>query len=113
MKAPPIKRATLAKNFGGSRRHGGGLGGLPPDIDTNPFDDLTFLNTCVFNSGHEGEEGENDINEDLCDLGIDDITFGANYPNLILDADNGYLHLSTKLFIQVYEWLAEEVALDE
>ncbi len=55
---------------------------------------------------------DNDIEEALCDVGIQDIQFGEGYPDIIFDSDNGYLHFSTKLLMEIYDWLAEEVSTE-
>ncbi|MBI4412591.1 MAG: hypothetical protein HY541_08925 [Deltaproteobacteria bacterium] len=51
---------------------------------------------------------DNDIKEMLCDFGIKEITL-KNGPDLEFDYVNGYLHLSTELAVEIYDWLTEEV----
>ncbi|MBI2340183.1 MAG: hypothetical protein HYU99_07465 [Deltaproteobacteria bacterium] len=53
--------------------------------------------------------GDNEIKDMLCDYGIQDISFGGNYPDIELDVENGYIHFSTKLLLEIYPWLEEEV----
>ena len=50
----------------------------------------------------------NDIKESLCDLGIKEISMGEGDPNIILDADNGYIHLSTQILVEIYDWVREQ-----
>lgn len=45
------------------------------------------------------------LEETLCDFGVESLEVK---PTLRIDNDNGYLHLSSELFIEIYDWLVEE-----
>lgn len=45
------------------------------------------------------------LEDALCDFGIESLEIK---PALRIDNDNGYLHLSSELFIEIYDWLVEE-----
>src|SRR3990167_6136745 len=61
----------------------------------------------------EGEVLDNDIKDALCDFGLQDISFGTGYPNIIVDYEHGYIHFSTSLNPTPYDALWEEVSTND
>jgi len=59
-----------------------------------------------------GGVGSTSLAKTLCGYGIEDISFGDGYPDLQFDYTNGYVHLSTELLVQVYDWLGDEVSTE-
>jgi len=62
-------------------------------------DDDYFLSVC---NDDQLEIDDNPIKEALCDMGIKDV---AVTPSLIFDNENGYIHFSSELAIELHKWL--------
>ncbi|EKD42807.1 MAG: hypothetical protein ACD_73C00011G0001 [uncultured bacterium] len=75
---------------------------------TNTDADFDPENPCDFLDDAKLYIGDNDIKDSLCDAGIKEISMGEGDPNIILDTENGYIHLSTKIMIEVYDWLSKQ-----
>lgn len=78
---------------------------LGPVENDNKDDDKDEPRTVCL----EENEGDNDILESFYDVGIKEITFAQDNPELELDVKNGYIHLSTELNLNVCDDLFEEV----
>lgn len=77
-------------------------------LSTGGIDRLTGLDltgTCTEDGYKTGLTGEDDpFAEALCDFGVEWIKVK---PAIEFDNDNGYLHLSSELLLEVYDWLVE------
>lgn len=78
---------------------------LGPVENDNKDDDKDEPRTVCL----EENEGDNDILESFYDVGIKEITFAQDNPELELDVKNGYIHLSTELNLNVCDDLFKEV----
>lgn len=74
--------------------------------DSSTEEPLSPDDPCYPYSLNDGEEDDNPMIDALCQFGIEDIQL---VPGLEFDNANGYIHMSSTLYITIYDWLEEEV----
>ena len=80
----------------------------PPAIDLSNIEIQPLNDPCMI---FQSPIADNTIKGMLCDYGIKDVEF-RNGPDIQFDYENGYIHLSTELIVNIYKWLEEEVSTE-
>lgn len=72
---------------------------------------VPFMDPCSPLDMLKNSEQGNPLAAAICDYGIKDVILGGpeGRPQIILDNNNGYIHLGMEVMIEVYDWLEEEV----